>query len=283
MIEGDSALHDVAQSPLVGVLARGPLVDLDAGFRRENLESLREGQPVALHDEAEDVAALAAPEALPGIAGRGNRERRSLLAVEGAETLVRRASLLQLDRLANDVDDAELVLDLGSNADRQTDLPTRASARASGAPDLRAPRVLVRLDHPDTVRGLSSLDKPDVRSLALPCQDSLGVLTRDFLRARVGHEREDLVVESATVLLGARTKQAGPPKARAVDDSPRHQVVGLRERAQSGRDQVAECPLQIRRTARLAKRSVQLDGLRRDALVWAADNLRPRDSRARSR
>src|SRR6266404_3158836 len=63
------------------------------------------------------------------------------------------------------VNDAELVLDFGSNADRQTDLPTRASARASGAPDLHAPRVIVRLDHPDTGRGLSSLDKPDVRSL----------------------------------------------------------------------------------------------------------------------
>ena len=123
VVEGDRALEDVAEPLLPGVLAGGPLVELDAGLGREHLERLGERQPVALHHEAEDVAALAAAEALPGVADGRHGERGRLLAVERAQALVRGPGLLQLDRLADDVDDAELALDFGCDADRQTAPP----------------------------------------------------------------------------------------------------------------------------------------------------------------
>ncbi len=186
VVEGDRALEDIAEALLVGVLTRGSLVELDAGLRREDLERLGERQAVALHHEAEDVAALAAAEALPGIPGRRDRERRCLLAVEGAQTLVGGAGLLQRDRLTDDVDDAELVLDFGCDADRQTDLLAR--------------RCSFRLDHPDMDRGLSSLDKPFVRSLPPRCQDSRGVLTR---RSALAAERPTST--RATAQASART------------------------------------------------------------------------------
>ena len=123
VVERDRTLHHVAKAGLAGILAGRPLVDLDPGLAGEDLERLREGQPVALHHEAEDVAALAAAEALPGVAGRGDGERRGLLAVEWAEALERRPGLLQLDGLADDVDHAQLALHLGSDTDRQDVLP----------------------------------------------------------------------------------------------------------------------------------------------------------------
>ncbi len=74
VVEGDRALEDVAEARLPGVLPARALVELDAGLRGKDLERLRKRQPVALHDEAEDVSALATTEALPGVAPRGNRE-----------------------------------------------------------------------------------------------------------------------------------------------------------------------------------------------------------------
>ena len=44
VVEGDRLLEDFAQSGLSGVLAARPLVDLDAGPRRQPLEGFREGQ-----------------------------------------------------------------------------------------------------------------------------------------------------------------------------------------------------------------------------------------------
>ena len=54
----------------MGILALRPLVDLDAGALGERAERLGERDAVALHDEAEDVAAQAAAEAVPALAGR---------------------------------------------------------------------------------------------------------------------------------------------------------------------------------------------------------------------
>src|SRR5262249_14712854 len=114
---------DRLQAPPPGILAGRPLIELDARLRRKHLQGLGEGQPVAAHDEVEDVAALAAAEALPGVARGRDRERWRLLAVEGAQALVRRAGLLQLDGSADAVADAHLVLDLGRAAARQTAPP----------------------------------------------------------------------------------------------------------------------------------------------------------------
>ena len=98
VIEGDRGVEDLAQPGAAGVLALRPLVDLDAGRRGQRAQRLREGRAVPLHDEAEDVAAQAAAEAVPRLARRGDHERGRLLAVEGAEALVGGAGLLQGDR-----------------------------------------------------------------------------------------------------------------------------------------------------------------------------------------
>ena len=159
MVEGDRVVEDLAQAGLVGVLALGALVDLDAGARGQRAERLRERDAVALHDEAEDVPAQAAAEAVPALTGRGDDERRRLLAVERTEALVGGARLLECHRLADDIDDGQLALDLGCNTDRQTAPPALTPS---------GPTVLPRPIHssdpyrqePDMTVGLSSLDKP---------------------------------------------------------------------------------------------------------------------------
>ena len=111
VVEGDRLLEDFAQSSLPGVLAARPLVDLDTGLRRQPLERLGESQPFAAHDEAEDVSALAAAEAMPALAGGSHDEAGGLLPVERAEPLEGRARLSQLHGLADDIDDRQLALD----------------------------------------------------------------------------------------------------------------------------------------------------------------------------
>ena len=171
VVEGDRMVEDLAETRLVRVLALGPLIDLHAGPGGQLAERLRERQAVALHHEAEDVATEPAPEALPALAHGGNDERGSLLAVEGAQPLERRPRLLQRHRLADDVDDRELALDFGCNADCQT--PT-----SGPAPPLR--RGLTPM--PNMTEGLSSLDRPRRRKctprkpdLSSPCQYPMGV------------------------------------------------------------------------------------------------------------
>src|SRR5207247_8460952 len=88
VVERDRGLEHVAQPRPMRILALGPLVDLDAGLRGERAQCLREGHAIALHYEREHVTAEAAAEALPGVAARGDRERRRFLAVAGAKTLV---------------------------------------------------------------------------------------------------------------------------------------------------------------------------------------------------
>ena len=95
MVEGDRRVQDLAESGAAGVLALGPLVDLDAGLAASVRSASGKVEPVALHDEAEDVAAQAAAEAVPALAHRGDDERGRLLTVEGAQPLVGGARLLQ--------------------------------------------------------------------------------------------------------------------------------------------------------------------------------------------
>ncbi len=119
VVERDRGLDDVVETPAAGVLPCRPLVDLDACTRRQEAERLRKGEPVAAHDEAEDVPSLAAAEAVPALAARRDDEARRLLAVERAEALVGRARLLQLDRLPDDVEDGQPALHFGGDADGQ--------------------------------------------------------------------------------------------------------------------------------------------------------------------
>ncbi len=157
VVEGDRVVEDLAEPGLVGVLALGPLVDLDAGALGEGAERLGEGRAVALHDEAEDVAAQAAAEAVPVLAGRGDDERGCLLTVEGAQALVGGARLLERHRLADDLDDRQLALDLRRDSDRQMAPPGSHPTGRPATPDrpVRPPRQA-----PDMTVGLSSLDKP---------------------------------------------------------------------------------------------------------------------------
>ncbi len=117
VVPGDGAVEDLAQARSAGVLPARALVQLDPGPLGQGLEGLREGDRVTLHHEAEDVTAQAAAEALPALATGRDIEGRGLLAVERAESLVRRTGLLQLDGLADDVDDRQPVLHFRGNPD----------------------------------------------------------------------------------------------------------------------------------------------------------------------
>src|SRR4029079_3322893 len=89
---------------------------------------------VPLHDEVEDVPSPAAAEALPALPRGRDRERGRLLTVERAQTLPGSTCLLELDRLADDLGDVQLLLDGGCGADRHACvlvLPSRRAARAT--------------------------------------------------------------------------------------------------------------------------------------------------------
>ena len=132
VVEGDRALHDLAQPRVVRVLAAGPLVDLDAGAAGQDLEGLGEVDGVALHHEREDVAVLAAPEAVPRVAAGRHDEARGLLAVERAQALEGGPGLPQLDGLPDDIRDGEPALDLGDDTDGQRCSCPSGSAASRG-------------------------------------------------------------------------------------------------------------------------------------------------------
>ena len=76
------------------------------------LHRLHEGQVLDLLQEGEDVAALAAAEAVVVAAGRADLERRRLLVVERAQALeVAAAGVAQRDVLPHDLLDAAGVAD----------------------------------------------------------------------------------------------------------------------------------------------------------------------------
>ena len=117
VVEGDCGFQHVTQPLALRILAAGSLAELHACSLRQPSERLRKVDRVALHDEVEDVATPAAAEALPGLARRRDGERRRLLAVERAQSLVRRARLAQLDGLADQLNKVDLLLDFCGCAD----------------------------------------------------------------------------------------------------------------------------------------------------------------------
>src|SRR5690606_9028536 len=106
------------------VAARGVtrfLRHLHADLLRELAHRLDEGQAAVLHQEADRVAVHAAAEAVIELLARADRERRGLLAVEGAAGEVVGAALLQRQVAFDDVDDVDpgqQVLDEGSRDHR---------------------------------------------------------------------------------------------------------------------------------------------------------------------
>jgi hypothetical protein len=75
---------------------------------------LGEGQRLRLHDEAEDVAVLAAAEAVIEAALFAHRERRRLLGVERTQTGDAAAAALECHDIADDVRDARALADLSN-------------------------------------------------------------------------------------------------------------------------------------------------------------------------
>ena len=117
-IPRDRRLERVPQALPLAVFPSGPLRELDAGLLGQSLERLAEIEAVPAHQEGEDVTALTTAEAAPRLAVGADDERRRLLRVEGAEPLVGGAGALQCDRLADDLEHAELRFDLGGDARR---------------------------------------------------------------------------------------------------------------------------------------------------------------------
>jgi len=123
----------------LGLLVRQVAREIDVERAGQRLERLGERQPLDLHQEGEDVAALPAAEALVDLARRVDVEAGSLLAVERAEALERGAGGAERDVAPHDVDDVGLLLDAGD------DLPRQARRQCLPPP---APR---RPDAPDTI------------------------------------------------------------------------------------------------------------------------------------
>ena len=79
--------------------------DLHAALLREVADGVDERHAVVLHEELEDVAALAAAEALEALALRVHREARGLLVVERAAGLPRGAGALEGDAVPDHLHD----------------------------------------------------------------------------------------------------------------------------------------------------------------------------------
>ncbi len=117
VVERDRGIEHLAQPLAARVLATRPFAELNPRPGCEPSQRLGEVDRVALHDKVEEVTAAAAAKALPRLARRSDGERRRLLAVEGAQALVGRTRLAQLDTLADQVDEVDLLLDLCGSAD----------------------------------------------------------------------------------------------------------------------------------------------------------------------
>ena len=110
-------LHE--REHLLALLAVGPGLDAALGHRHaeaagQHLDGLGEAHPLAQHQELEDVAALAAAEAVEDGRLLAHVEGRALLLVERAQALPRRPHLPQRHVLgddAHDVRDAPHLLD----------------------------------------------------------------------------------------------------------------------------------------------------------------------------
>ena len=83
----------------------------NAAFFRHDANGVRKFALLHLHHKTENVAALAAPEAVIDLASGMNVERRSLLRMKRAEPAEILPGLLELDVFAHHADDVRLLLD----------------------------------------------------------------------------------------------------------------------------------------------------------------------------
>ena len=105
-------LHAVAQADAVARTAALLVAQLHAELAGESLDGLGEGQVIELLHEGDDVATLAAAEAVVGTDRLAHGEARRLLVVEGAQPLHRAdARRAQGDVLTDDIGDRGALLD----------------------------------------------------------------------------------------------------------------------------------------------------------------------------
>src|SRR5690606_8856165 len=94
-------------------LGIAPLRHRDTVLLRDQRQRLKERQPLVLHHEAENVAALAATEALKNLQPRMHRERWTLLRVKRAQpNPAIRSAFLQAHVVADNANDVDLTLNL---------------------------------------------------------------------------------------------------------------------------------------------------------------------------
>ena len=103
-----------ADAGFAGFFGRGELAlgKRDAGLGGDGADGLGEAEAFHLHDEGEDVAFFVAAEAVEVAVGGVDGEGAGLFLVEGAEAgVVLGAGFAQLDVVADDLDDVDLLLD----------------------------------------------------------------------------------------------------------------------------------------------------------------------------
>src|ERR1700753_3271460 len=107
--------HPPAQARLLaGDVTARLVAQLDARAGGEALDRLAELQRLQLHDELDDVAALAAGEAVVQLLARRDVERGGALVVEGAQALqVTAARRPELEILTHHVRDRRALTDSG--------------------------------------------------------------------------------------------------------------------------------------------------------------------------
>jgi hypothetical protein len=93
-------------------VASAAVLQLNPGTGGQHLQCLREVGALNLLDEVDQVATLAAAEAVPNLLFAADGEARGLLAMEGAQALVVAAGPLQSDVTRDHLDDVETILDL---------------------------------------------------------------------------------------------------------------------------------------------------------------------------
>src|SRR5215207_10308280 len=145
---------------LWGAARPGLLVpQLDADLAGQPLDGFGERELVVLLDERDDVAPLAAAEAVPHAAKRGDVERRRLLVVERAQPLQRAAAgTLEGEVLAHDLVDAR---PLANRCDvLVTDPPGHPWSLRSPAVDAVPGRWVLHRTRADGCGAGSPVDRP---------------------------------------------------------------------------------------------------------------------------
>src|ERR1041385_1188920 len=136
VVEGEGGVVDDLEEVILIGFARRFLAprQLDADAPGHVLDRLGEGEALGQREELEDVAARAAAEAVEESLGAVDGERRRLLAVERAESLVALAGELERRDLADEVDDVGGLADAADDVVVEVEQRHQPSSTATVAP-----------------------------------------------------------------------------------------------------------------------------------------------------